>query len=221
MIEWFHSMEPLQPLEPQAQPQSVHGHHQTHPAAVAVVAILAPVLFALLLGGVYMITKISPVSPIGVAEASVAPSQVLNKYEVKNAVERQAVCNDGSPAVYYFREGRDENADKWVIYKETGGSCSDEASCAARLQKEPHRVSSKNYPPVIAQKGMLSHSPETNPEYWNYNHVYIKYCSSDNWAEDTTRVINGQEIPFRGLRILPAVFEDLGINETTTIIYAD
>ena len=65
----------------------------------------------------------------------------MHLYTVKDAVARGAVCNDGSPAGYYFRdcprpatECKGWSAD-WVVLFADGDvadACYDSASCAAR-----------------------------------------------------------------------------------------
>jgi hypothetical protein len=40
------------------------------------------------------------------AISSIVNAAPLQKVTVQNAAAKQAVCNDGSPAVYYFRAGK-------------------------------------------------------------------------------------------------------------------
>ena len=36
-------------------------------------------------------------------------------------------------------------------------------------------------PDVLAQpRGVLSDQPDENPVFWDYNHVFVWYCSSDS-----------------------------------------
>ena len=60
--------------------------------------------------------------PINAAAAPVSPSTLV-KHVVKDAVQRQAVCNDGTPAVYYYHRGSGAEAAHWLIHLEGGGWC--------------------------------------------------------------------------------------------------
>lgn len=35
---------------------------------------------------------------------------------------------------------------------------------------------------IISVGGILSPNPEENPFYWNVNHVFVPYCTSDSWS---------------------------------------
>jgi hypothetical protein len=48
-----------------------------------------------------------------------------------------------------------------------------------------------------------------NPDFSNWNHVHMKYCSSDSWTGDNVQTLPEGPIQFRGHRIVQAVFEDL------------
>src|ERR1700690_3198481 len=56
----------------------------------------------------------------------------LSKHIVKKAVQRQAVCNDGTPAVYYFKRGSGADAAHWIIHFQGGGWCSNGPTCMLR-----------------------------------------------------------------------------------------
>nr|CAG4651631.1 EOG090X0267 [Triops cancriformis] len=55
---------------------------------------------------------------------------------------------------------------------------------------------------------MLSPDPEENPYWWNANHVYIPYCSSDSWS-GTAAQGSGTRFAFMGAIILQEVLRDL------------
>lgn len=74
--------------------------------------------------------------PTAVTEGDEARAPYLTKYAVQDATERKAVCNDGSPAVFYFRPGRSEYRDKWVIWFEGGGACYDLGTCNQRWNEQ-------------------------------------------------------------------------------------
>ena len=68
----------------------------------------------------------------------------LHKQVVVNATERNAVCNDGSPAVYYTYTNPD--SDRWLIYLEGGGSCVSALSCWVRYFSMHRLMTSKKEP---------------------------------------------------------------------------
>lgn len=104
----------------------------------------------------------------------------LNKYEIYNAKQRGAVCNDRSPGIYYLATA--ENSTSWIIYFEGGGGCNDITSCNDRFRNSPHFMSSKLYPDVIQTRNILS-----SGIFKNYNKVILVYCSSDFWLANDSR----------------------------------
>ena len=58
------------------------------------------------------------------------------------AVKQGAVCLDGSPPGYYFRQGHGKGSDKWIIHFFGGAWCFDEESC---LQRSKTRLGSSNF----------------------------------------------------------------------------
>ena len=85
-------------------------------------------------------------------------------------------CMDGSPAAYYYREGK--NSTTWMISLQGGGACYTKETCSARAKG--HLGSSKNYAPTMqANRGWMSADPSVNPDFYDANVVYVPYCSSD------------------------------------------
>jgi len=107
-------------------------------------------------------------------------------------VNREAVCNDGTPAAYYFRPGYGSGASSWVIRLQGGGWCWDEESCKTRAVKY---TTSNVCPPNItdfdtiqgsADNGILSSLVALNPYFYNANHVWLWYCTSDSHIGNKT-----------------------------------
>ena len=48
------------------------------------------------------------------------------------SVDPLAVCNDGSPAVYYWKKSSNPSNNKWLVFLEGGGQCYDKKSCQKR-----------------------------------------------------------------------------------------
>ncbi len=90
-----------------------------------------------------------------------------------------AVCNDGSPAGYYWRAGAN-NSSAWIVFLEGGAWCYDQQTCLDRSNFAFDLTSSINYAPSIVRAGIFSSS---DPRFGNANMVYVKYCSSDGHGE--------------------------------------
>ena len=136
-------------------------------------------------------------------------ASALEKITVTNAAARQAVCNDGSPAVYYYRKGSGQGTNTWVIFLGGGGFCYSVSDCNARKISSPELMTSLDKPSTLNIRGIISQSSVKNPDFFNANHVAIPYCSSDLWSgnREASRATGGHE--FRGSRILRAVVADL------------
>lgn len=113
-----------------------------------------------------------------------------------------AVCNDGTPASYYFSPGSDPNL--WVLYLEGGYWCVDQASCEGRAQNEPQETSSNGWPEMVQAGGIFSTDTSQNP-WAQANMAYVGYCSSDGWMGNSEAF----GFQFRGQSILAAVIQDL------------
>jgi len=129
--------------------------------------------------------------------------------DVSNAVSRGAVCNDGSPAKYYFRPGTGSGNRVWVIHLQGGGFCYDKASCNQRKSEEPGFLTSNGLPANRQGDGVEAPSPSRPSDFSSANHVFVHYCSSDLWSGDrgASEATGGRQ--FRGARIFQAVIEDL------------
>lgn len=131
---------------------------------------------------------------------------------IDNAMSRKAVCNDGSPSGYYFAPGSGVGATAWVIHLQGGGFCFDFDSCQRREQRPTQEtaMSSNDWPPETtgSGNGLMSADPSENPDFYQANRVYIRYCSSDLFS-GATDPYAGNPWYFRGRTILRAVLEDL------------
>ncbi|MFH1712073.1 MAG: pectin acetylesterase-family hydrolase [Patescibacteria group bacterium] len=133
----------------------------------------------------------------------------MTKYEILNAEELGAVCNDGTPAVFYYRPGSDENVDKWVIHLKGGGGCLREDACLERWENQNHLMSSKSYRNSKTSSGILSPDEDLNPDFYNFNHVHVPYCSSDFWTGNGIFKTEEMDFEFRGAAIVNALLDDL------------
>jgi O-palmitoleoyl-L-serine hydrolase len=141
--------------------------------------------------------------------SSLLEAVALERITVKNAVPRQAVCNDGSPAVYYYRKGFGQGSNTWVIILGGGGFCYSVSNCNARQVSSPELMTSLDKPSTLTVKGILSESSVKNPDFFNANHVAIPYCSSDLWSGNREAGTETGGHEFRGSKIVRAVVADL------------
>ena len=144
-----------------------------------------------------------------VAVAITAEAVPLHKYQVRNAAQRQAVCNDGTPAVYYFRPGSGSGINNWVIFLGGGAFCFSVQSCDLRWRQSPELMTSRGKPATLQLDGLLSDSPAANPDFYNANHVVVPYCTSDLWSGDREGSQATREWEFRGIRVFRALVQDL------------
>jgi hypothetical protein len=144
--------------------------------------------------------------------------RTMHLHTVKNARARGALCNDGSPATYYFRDcprPADECAQlgsqDWLIVFAGGApseTCFDGPSCAARMVEQPNATSSNLLNDTLeSPSGIFSFSGEENPNFYAERTVLVPYCSSDMWVGNSSAQAAG--VYFRGAAIARAVLEDL------------
>nr|XP_014272503.1 palmitoleoyl-protein carboxylesterase NOTUM [Halyomorpha halys] len=135
-----------------------------------------------------------------------------------------ATCNDGSPAGYYFRKSH--GSKRWIVFLEGGWYCYDSTSCHTRWSRMKHLMSSKQWADVRNIGGLLSPNPEDNPFWWNANHVFIPYCTSDAWSgrrQAPLLVKDGTQFTFMGAIIVEQVIRELlqlGLGNASSLILA-
>ncbi|MGK0362837.1 MAG: hypothetical protein ACI9U2_005159 [Bradymonadia bacterium] len=156
---------------------------------------------------------------------STGAGNALSRVDVDLAVFPDAVCNDGTGAVFYVRRATTrEAAGKWVIQLQGGGSCASGSACAGRYCKEGTNFAADKMSSAYAPergtnaRGILASRPENPFDGWN--HVFVHYCSSDMWAGrqqavdvDATHPTSGDPVRYRaafqGSAIVDAVIDTL------------
>ncbi len=157
--------------------------------------------------------------------AAQLPAALLDfqRHEVKDAESRGAVCNDGSPAVFYFRDCPRPGAEcaanpagaQWLIVFQgattTSGACFDEESCAGLPAA---RTSSRGRPAVLTAAelatGIFSDSGEGNPNFYERRAVFVPSCDGSMWlGNGSISTDSSASLHFRGRAIMEAVWEDL------------
>ncbi|HVS64897.1 MAG TPA: pectin acetylesterase-family hydrolase [Thermoanaerobaculia bacterium] len=153
-----------------------------------------------------------------------ARGSALTRVDVDPVLYPEAICNDGTPAVFYVRPAlTDENRDSWHIHLQGGGGCLDGQSCAERWCSVDTNFGADKmstlYAPEggIVDPGILRDDPR-NP-IWDWNQVLVYYCSSDSWtgrADDRELEAAGPQggsieyrMPFHGADIVDAVLDVL------------
>jgi len=124
-----------------------------------------------------------------------------------------AVCLDGTDAGFYLTPSPNEdNKNSWVIYFEGGGWCSSTQDCYNRSNTD--LGSSKNWPEAISSGGPMDMNCVKNPDFCNYNKVFIKYCDGNSFSgnRQNSIVVNGKPLYFRGKQIVDAVLKTLKDN---------
>lgn len=172
----------------------------------------------------------------GLSEGSGAT--FLERHVLDTTVFPDALCNDGSPAIFYFRPADDPAfANKWVVELQGGGGCSSPELCAKRwcgvdTNFSKTQMTSTTSPLTTDGTGILARSrdgvlPADNP-LEHYNQVLIKYCSSDTWrgtARDaaveaphpSTGVLTPYRLHFLGHRIVEATLATLQRDPTPAL----
>jgi hypothetical protein len=162
--------------------------------------------------------------------ASTTRAAALERKQVDTTRFPDALCNDGTPALFYVRAATTPaGRDRWVIQLMGGGACSSAAICAKRwcsvdTNFSKTQMTSATSPDKTDGEGIFARAsdgalPAANP-FEDANQVLVKYCSSDTWrgtARDVeaeaphpvTGVATRYRIHFLGRRILEAVLATL------------
>eukprot|EP01083_Nonionella_stella_P188643 695803_1 len=136
-----------------------------------------------------------------------------------------AVCLDGSPANYYFAPG--EQSTKYVIFFQGGGWCFNEADCWSRANSSLGSTTKDPTTQDFNKIGFLGNDSSSNPLFYNWNRIYVRYCDGMSLAGDLTEPVvdvrnSSRLMYYRGKRILDAVFEsllsDYGVNQASDFV---
>lgn len=126
------------------------------------------------------------------------------------AVKQGAVCLDGSPPGYYFRQGHGRGSNNWIIHFFGGAWCFDEESC---FQRSKTRLGSSDFfpphPPSL--QGILSENDKVNPDFYDWNLVLLCYCDGASFTGYRAHPVNvnGRYIYMRGRKILEVIIDQL------------
>jgi len=127
----------------------------------------------------------------------------------------QAVCNDGTPAAYYYKEGTDKSL--WLVYLAGGDWCYNAESCAKRSHLSSvgnggfngtYHTSSSLFPSECGKEGIFDETD--GAALASANKVYVPYCSSDAHMGDRAASAETAGWHFRGQQIVSAVLKHAG-----------
>jgi len=115
-----------------------------------------------------------------------------------------AVCNDGSPAGYYFRRAVKNSGQErvWLVMLNGGGQCYSPETCRTRSH---NAKSSSAYPPLKRIGGIYAKASPVHES----NLVFVPYCSSDGYVGNIAAEDNPTGFHFRGAAIVQAVMRHL------------
>ena len=131
-----------------------------------------------------------------------------------------AVCNDGTPAGYYWRNSsREEGRNLWIIYLQGGNWCYDEESCKKRSKTRKQAfqgrsdetsvfMSSHDWPDTVTYLGGIFDPPLGSP-LAGANVAFVKYCTSDAHMGDRGASEATYGWHFRGHRVVEATIAEL------------
>uniref|UniRef100_M1DCW6 Pectin acetylesterase n=1 Tax=Solanum tuberosum TaxID=4113 RepID=M1DCW6_SOLTU len=98
---------------------------------------------------------------------------------------------------------------------EGGGWCQNVAQCL--LRKNSKYGSSAKMENQVFFSGMLSNEQKFNPEFYNWNRVFVRYCDGGSFTGDVEAIDPGTGLHYRGARIFKAIMEELlaqGMNKS-------
>lgn len=157
---------------------------------------------------------------------SLPPGNVVFRVNVNLANFPNAICNDGSGAVFFVRRYTNEaDRNKWQIHLQGGGACGNGQACAERwcsvntnFGADEMSTTFKPLPAGMATGGILNPNAGQN-DFAGWNHVLAYYCSSDGWAGTARDVVLSTTGPmgnmiqyrihFEGANIFDAVIKTL------------
>lgn len=202
---------------------------------------------------------LAPLGAVGCAAASAAgglpppmaptpppflANMTMQRYDLSAA--KNQVCLDGTPGVFYMRNGTGSGARKYYVHYQGGGWCESPADCASRSHS--HLGSSSGYAKgTLAGQvqnhgrgcpsgGYFSTLPDTNPLMYNWNVVYLMYCDGGSFTGSRTAeglhnhsgdsgaaaATIAYPLQYRGKEIREGVqtmlLEQLGMNRATDVV---
>jgi hypothetical protein len=112
--------------------------------------------------------------------AASAAAAAAGTAPLTNLTDPLARCMDGTLSGYYLQPASTPRGkNRWVIYLEGGGECTTQGACESHLH-DP-LGSSKYFAKDVDFGGAFYASDDAagNPDFFDWNHVDVPYCSQD------------------------------------------
>nr|GMD87198.1 pectin acetylesterase 7-like [Ipomoea batatas] len=169
------------------------------------------------------------VNPNSIPTPNPQAETLIPKTIIQSAIEKGAVCLDGSPPAYQFSPGKGEDASNWLIYLQGGGWCMSNDAYSTpdfSVQSCPNRAagdlgSSLNIT-TFEFKGFYG-TNEKNTYFYKWNRVVIRYCDGGSFAGDVENPDPVTKLYYRGARIFQVVVDELmakGMKAAKNVIFA-
>ena len=135
-----------------------------------------------------------------------------------------AKCLDGSNYRFYFLEGKGEGKKKFFLYLEGGGWCGQETlgdnfikSCFERANSSlGSKIGFFGSLVISRLVRLLSSKEKYNPNFYNWNKIFVRYCDGSSFISDRIYEQNGSKIYMYGKNNLLGVLNYLKLNNNFT-----
>ncbi|EFJ06601.1 hypothetical protein SELMODRAFT_272264 [Selaginella moellendorffii] len=175
---------------------------------------LAALLLLLLVQSSYSAFELTPdVPPIQHHHRKAGDGQLWVGITIVSSALASAtggVCLDGSAPAYHLLKGSGSGAKSWHLHLEGGAWCESIEKCVERAST--NLGSSSKMETSIPFTGLLNNNYNVNPDFYNWNHVYVRYCDGSSFNSDVAnpyKTSSGQTLYFRGRKAFKAIIDDL------------
>lgn len=147
-------------------------------------------------------------NPLNIENPDLIP---MTLYRIHGAAKTGSVCLDGSVPAYYHRRGVGSSERLWIIHFNGGAWCFDAKACFERAHSSLGSTNKLPAAPPIIQ-GINSPDPTVNPDFHDWNLVWVVYCDGASFTGDQDRPMiseSGETIYMRGKRVLNAIINDV------------
>ncbi|KAL6535997.1 hypothetical protein OROHE_012841 [Orobanche hederae] len=149
-------------------------------------------------------------------------ARFVNVTLIETALSKGAVCLDGSPPAYAIDKGSGCGSNNWLVYIEGGAWCHSNPDCADRSTGMFGSSTKRNR---LYFSGILDQNQSFNPDFYNWNRVYLVYCDGSSFLGDADGIDpeTKTKLYYRGSRVFDAVMEELldkGMNTAVNAILA-
>merc|ERR1711962_1729339 len=138
-----------------------------------------------------------------------ACTSILNRRSLEEY--NNAICNDGSTAVYYVDEEAHRDGQSVMVYLEGGGACYTDQTCSDRCEgaEAEYLCEAQTDPVKDFNDHVWSKDPTTNPGLHDSLKVYVPYCTSDGYSGRRPASSESGGYAFFGKAVVEGLVEDL------------